>query len=414
VATAGLSANTSGRVSLPEVRPAIFDGPSRTGVSVQFYGMLRGCCSLSNVSTQYARQLLHHIDGAAVHSYTGRPFFDGRIEDRVGIDRAAPVGVFHGVPEAVPPFFFDHQTTIGAFVCEADEIPGRWVRRCNRFDLILVPSRFCRSVFRGCGVTTPIAIAPHGLEPEYVPMGDPSHDGRFVFYDVARSAFQDRKGCEELIRSFVRAFEGRRDVLLRLRTGRTPALRGWLQKYRAGDLVEIDETNSSSTGDFAAIYSQVQCTVHPARAEGFGLIPFQSIACETPVIAPPVTGMADYLDTRNAILLRMKGQRDTTDLYHPENSALQLDEDHLVELLRHAESSWESEKARARRVGPDFRARHAWDRALGEVVTLIGALVGSTTAAARRERIEAHCVTDGRPEEELAGGGGADAASRGA
>jgi glycosyltransferase involved in cell wall biosynthesis len=414
VGTVGLSAKSSGRVSLPGVRPAIFDGSSRKDVSVQFYGMLRGCCSLSNVSTQFARQLIQRFEGAALHSYTGRPYFDGRIEGRAGIDRSAPIGVFHGVPEAVPPFFFDHKTTIGAFVCETNEIPGRWVRRCNCFDLILVPSRFCRSVFQRSGVTTPIALAPHGLEPEYVPKGNPSRDDRFVFYDVARSAYQHRKSCEELIRSFVRAFQGRRDVLLRLRTERTPAIRGWLDTYRAGDLIEIDETKGCSTAEFAAIYSQVHCTVHPARAEGFGLIPFQSIACETPVIAPRVTGMADYLDTRNAMLLRTKGMGDQADLYHPGNATSEADEDHLVELLRHAESRWELEKSRARDVGPGFRARHTWERALGKVMTLIGELVESARAAEKLERINAHCVADGWCGKALVAGGDAGAGLRGA
>jgi glycosyltransferase involved in cell wall biosynthesis len=366
------------------------------------------------VSTQYARQVLNRIDSAAVHSYTGRPFFDKRIERRVGIDRSAPVGVFHGVPEAVPPFFFDHQTTVGSFVCETEEIPGRWVRRCNCFDLVLVPSRFCRSVFRSCGVTTPIAIAPHGLEPEYVPVGSPPQGHRFVFYDVARAAFQHRKGCEELIRSFARAFQGRQDVLLRLRTKRTPDLQNWVRKYQARKLIEIDEKTGSSTADFAAIYSQVHCTVHPARAEGFGLIPFQSIACETPVIAPSVTGMADYLDTDNAMLLRMKGVGDATGLYGAENAVLEADEDHLVELLRHAESSWESEKARVREVGPDFRARHTWDRALDGVMTLIGELVETATAEEKRERITAHCLTSGRYAEGMVTGGNTRAGSRGA
>ena len=51
------------------------------------------------------------------------------------------------------------------------------------------------------------------------------------------------------------------------------------------------------------IFSRMNCTVHPSRGEGFGLVPLQSLACETPVIAPAVTGMTEYLTPDRAICL---------------------------------------------------------------------------------------------------------------
>jgi glycosyltransferase involved in cell wall biosynthesis len=179
-------------------------------------------------------------------------------------------------------------------------------------------------------------------------------------------------------------------VRLRLRVQRTGAVRRCCVKYGIGPddpLIRIEESKQSPTEAFAAIYSEVHCTVHPSKGEGFGLIPFQSIACETPVIAPRSTGMADYLDESNAMLLRTKGVCDTPDVYYAEGRYPAIDEDHLVELLRHAEANWEAEYGRLQRIAPAFRARHTWDNALAEIVALIGDLIDIDDPVARRALI---------------------------
>ncbi len=388
-----LHSTASGYMELPEPSIWSFYGLYRSDVQVQFYGMFRRCASIDNVCTQLAHQLIAHLDHVALHSYTGRPFFDHSLTSYAYLNKTAPIAIFYGTPDFAPPFFFDHEITIGGFVCETDEIPERWVRTCNRFDLILVPSRFCKQAFESSGVTTPIGITPHGLEPDYHPVSDRTRSDPFIFFNTVNSHVPARKGLKELLRCFIRAFPNRSDVQLRLRVKRSTPVDEILEAYDLCPQIWIDEVDNSSTAEFAAIYSSVHCTVHPSKGEGFGLIPFQSIACETPVIAPQSTGMADYLHKDNAMLLRTKGFTDEADVYYKCGSYAVIDEDHLVELLQYVEANWETECEKVRRIAPAFREKYQWDKVLHNTVTLIKDLAELKNPVDRKDLIR-HRVHD--------------------
>jgi glycosyltransferase involved in cell wall biosynthesis len=219
-------------------------------------------------------------------------------------------------------------------------------------------------------------VVPHGLEPEYRPYHDKSRSTPFVFYNTFSShSYPERKSCAELIRCFVRAFPGNDDVTLRLRTQQNPKIEQYLRDAGADDRIVIDPPDDCSTEDFARIYSDVHCTVHPSKGEGFGLIPFQSIACETPVIAPAVTGMADYLNADNAILLHMGGHVPGIGVGNQSGTYYSVDEDHLVHCLRHVYDHWEEEYSKVRQAAPAFRQAHSWDAALGPFSSLLGELL---------------------------------------
>ena len=218
-----LRAELAVEIDLPGRPTFVYSDATERPAPVQLYGMFRGCVSVDNVCTQFARRLLAAIPDANVHGYTGRPFFEPDLEAHAFIDPAAPIGIFYGTPDTVPERLFAHETAVGGFVCESDAIPPHWVRICNRLDLVLVPSRFCRAAFRASGVTTPVLVVPHGLEPEYRPRGGKRRREPFDSYDTANTNPVVTKGMTELVRSFRRAFGERPDVRLRLRVGRSGA-----------------------------------------------------------------------------------------------------------------------------------------------------------------------------------------------
>jgi len=391
-----LYASIAGEIELPEQLPYDFDGRFKADVRLQYYGMFKSCISIANVCSQIGQQLISAIDGVALHSYTGVPFFQKNLQKYSYLNKNAPIGFFYGIPDAVPEFFFGHETTIGGFVCETNTIPARWARILNKFDLIIVPSQFCRSAFLNSGVDTPMLVVHHGLEPEYQSHQAKQLSGRFIFYNTFNShSFPGRKSCEELIRCFKRAFDGRSDVQLRLRAQPSPTVQDCLARYEADSLVFIDPSGNASTGDFAAIYSEVHCTVHPSKGEGFGLIPFQSIACETPVIAPYSTGMTEYLTENNAMLLRTKGRTAGKDVYYKSGTYDLIDEDHLVELLRYATDHWETEYQKVKQVAPGFRKKYQWESVLADMVSLIQELLELKDSRDRREKIRTRVTENG-------------------
>lgn len=364
-----------------------YAGPHRHGVAVQMYGMFHDASSIPSVCREMARALRPALPSVAIQSYTGQPFFDRALERLAGVDPEAPVGFFYGVPESVGGPVTGHATRIIGLACETDRIPERWVACVNGFDLAVVPSRYCRASLRGSGVTVPVLVVPHGLEPCYRPTREKRRSAPFVFYNVVNGQFPRRKGLPELLRAFGRAFAGRTDVVLRLRVGGGfPVRQAFADAGASADdpRLEIIEPANLPAEAFAACYSEAHCTVHPSLSEGFGLIPFQSIACETPVIAPCGTGLAEYIDESNAMVLRNRGVCLAPDVYYKAGTYPGIDEEHLVELLRHAEASWEDEYARVRRVAPAFRARHTWENALAELVSLVADLSALPDPAARR------------------------------
>lgn len=360
------------RFALPSRSPPlVFEGARRPGARVQYYATLYGSDSYANVADIVARALVERMPDTALWNYVGGRIDDPALAPHSGLNHAAPVGIFFGFPVHAPTAFLGHRIRIGVFVCEADQIPPEWVRACNRFHLIAVPSRFCRNAFLRSGVTTPVMVVPHGVHPAHAPGRTAPPDDRFVFYNNFRCQVAGRKGYRELVRCFQAAFQGRDDVVLRLRAGDArwlPACRGWPD---FGGLVEFDPPEPLSMDEAAAVYSAVHCTVHPSKGEGFGLVPLESIACGTPVIAPAHTGMADYLGPDNAVILRTGETIRAPRADHQCGRYHSVDEEHLIELLRRMPERWPEEQERLVEVGEDVRRRYAWPRLLGPFLDVV-------------------------------------------
>ncbi len=349
-----------------------FEGSYRPSINLQFYGMFDSCISISNVCTQIALELVKFFPDIGLHSYTGRSFFDESLVPYNGMNRAAPVALFFGVPENIPDFVFEHPITIGGFVCETTAIPKRWVDVCNRFDLLVVPSEFCKSAFENSGVSQPIMVVQHGLEPEYHARKTKKHDDVFYFYNTFNGRlFPERKGCADLIECFSRAFSNRDDVRLKLRTEPTDRVLESIKQFHAEQLIEIVIPGSENTDTFAALYSDVHCTVHPSRGEGFGLIPFQSIACETPVIAPCHSGMTEYLNNANALLVDFHEPCHAKGVYYGTGRYWPVDKEDLVKKMLMMVDQWDEEYLKVKKIAPTFRQQYSWPVVLSELIAYI-------------------------------------------
>lgn len=359
-------------------------GRYRPGISVQFYGGFEDYGSFPTVCTQFGRILPRRLEGVALHNYADGPFADPSLEKHAFVDNTAPVGIYYGFPEEIPEAFYQHPFRIGGFVCETDRIADAWVEVCNTFNLVIVPSAFCQKSFYDSGVRCPVMVVPHGIEPEYRPYREKHRSTPFVFYNAfnAASGLQ-RKSAEELIRCFLRAFgtEGER-CILRLRTGLCQSLVDIRLRYDFGTAIQLDLSPAWSTASFAAIFSDVHCTVHPSKGEGFGMIPLQSIACETPVIVPDTTGMSDYVRDWNAVRLRTDGR--THGLMHGNQvgTYFTIDEVHLTELLLAVHETWEDEYRKVQAAGPRIRAIYTWENVLAEFVEVLETILDSDDQSA--------------------------------
>lgn len=351
--------------------------------------MFRGCQSIANVSAAIARELIGTFNGVGLYSHNGLPFFSEDLESHARLDENAPIGMYYGMPEArrLPIAFHKHSIRIGGFVCETDRIHRDWVDVCNRLDFAFVPSEFCRRAFVDSGVEVPVMVVPHGLEPEFRPYDRPGDRSPFIFFNSFDSgSFHQRKSATELVQCFCRTFSDADGVELHLRTQATKEMLALVSHHDRHGLIRLVPADPLPLAAFAKLYSQVDCVVHPSKGEGFGLIPFQAIACECPVIAPAVTGMADYLNDSNAVILKTGDRIRGVALGNAAGHYYAVDENDLCRSMRYVLENWSRERNKLMEIGPAFRKQHAWPEALAGLVSFLRRLLadGNTTAGKRR------------------------------
>lgn len=391
-----MKAHSQTELQLPVMDPYPFRGSLARDKALQFFGMFQGYSSIANVCAQVARALVDLPGGVSLHSTNGSIWNEEWLAAHEGLCRSAPMALYWGIPETVPPGLFQHDFAIGSFVCETRQLPERWIRIANRFDLIVVPSRFCRDAFRDAGMHAPMLIVPHGIEEVYRPQKEYLPERPFIFFNALGKTFLHRKGTAVLLRAFKRAFFERTDVELRLRAGDPRAVAALLDNHTSLDAhprVRIEPTQNLPKEEFARCYSEVHCTVHPTRGEGFGLIPLQSLACATPVIAPRHTGLLDTLESRwihslSATPPRPPSREESQPLWN-------LDENELVAAMLQVHGNYPSYKKRAEVAAPIVQERFAWPRVLAPFLEVMGALAHCESDAARQQWLKDRTATDG-------------------
>jgi glycosyltransferase involved in cell wall biosynthesis len=255
------------------------------------------------------------------------------------------------------------------------------INRCA--DAVFVSSQFTRSNLLSGGVQVPIHVWPHGVEAPEGSQGGvrPRADGvfRFLFVGVA----QERKGIEELLVAWKRAFAGRDDVRLTIKS----ADWGKVDKYRAecdDDRIEWLHRNIPR-GDLRDLYARSDCLVLPSRAESFGLPILEAMVVGLPVIVSAYGGHLDYCSNDTAYLVpgTMKPAMSTLDAvmngYEELPQWSVCDVDLLVDTLRRVVSKPAEVERRAQRAR-SVAATMTWEAGAERAVPILRALQRATAA----------------------------------
>lgn len=198
---------------------------------------------------------------------------------------------------------------------ETDRLPENSVEILNRYDAVLVPSRFNAEVFARSGVTRPVFVVPH-IAPSWE-LGEPRHDpgAPFVFYVIA--TWTTRKAVLDTVFAFVDAFDASDPVVLVVHTtpvdygaaGRRPpgappphrfADATWFTLAealggRAGLPAIRLSTRRLSAAEMRDLHARGDCLVSLSRGEGWGLAPFEAAAAGRPLVVVRWGGLCDYV-----------------------------------------------------------------------------------------------------------------------
>jgi glycosyltransferase involved in cell wall biosynthesis len=236
------------------------------------------------------------------------------------------VTVLHVVPEYYGPLqtwlhaHGVHGPVVGMTVWETSRIPIHWPALLNRMSAVIVPSAWNRQVFQECGVHVPIFQVPHASQFEGIPASTaavetlrnrlPNLQGKFVFYSIG--AWSHRKGNDLLVRAFKRAFDGRSDIALVLKSSAASldpsrprwqralrkllGVRGLHEKLTRGRVPGVTLlTGNLSEKEIQALHTVGDCYVSCARGEGWALGLYEAIRFGNLVLAPRQGGHREYL-----------------------------------------------------------------------------------------------------------------------
>lgn len=245
-----------------------------------------------------------------------------------------------------PPSYANYSVSknknIGYYIFEYNIIPPKFVEQINSIDAVCTASRWGNDVLKANGVTVPVHIVPGGVDHSKFNSLNRKPSQTFRFLHVGKA--ENRKGTELLINAFSKAFCGDENIRLSLYIDNVH-----IAGFSAEDFVKqlsysTDfELNNIDVKhwipDIRQAYNTHHCAVFPTKAEGIGLPIVEAMACGMPVIVSNNTGITEYANDKNCILLNNLKEEPVYDpVFFPRpgefGTWLAPNEDELIERLR--------------------------------------------------------------------------------
>ena len=201
-----------------------------------------------------------------------------------------------------PPMFFPTpgKRTIYFTMWESTKLPPIGPRVLNMAECVICPTLWNASCFSASGVTVPIRVVPLGIKTEIFNYATPVSiihaDGaksNCVFGTGGRMAHGGvRKGINEVIRAFLKAFPDEQDVQLRVKA--FPDCKVEKPEDPRVDILQAMLTEHQ----MREFYASLTCFVSAATGEGWGLMQQQAMSCGRPVISVEFGGVAAFFNDR--------------------------------------------------------------------------------------------------------------------
>jgi glycosyltransferase involved in cell wall biosynthesis len=162
---------------------------------------------------------------------------------------------------------------------ETTQLPAQWVSYINRAKAVVVSSQFNREVFQRSGVKRPIYILPLGVDHTKFCVSQAFPKGK-IFATAGRNLHgRERKGIDNVILGFLKAFPTESDVVLRIKEHAdcfdyrlSDSRLQWIKMY-------LKEP------EYIRFYQEALCFVSAATGEGWGLHQHEAMMCGKPLIS---------------------------------------------------------------------------------------------------------------------------------
>jgi glycosyltransferase involved in cell wall biosynthesis len=217
-----------------------------------------------------------------------------------------------------------HKNFFGFHVLEGDRLPRQQLQGINTSVVrcVFVPSEYVKNMFVLSGVIKPIIVIPHIIGNLYKPAKKRPCSTKINFLFAAAIyglSKLDRKGLDVVLNVWKNfSKDNRLNLTIKIQTNfakkaneelnRTFNLIDYLFELYGGPLPSNIEIIEGDVSDYEmlSLYRKSDCILYPSRGEGFGLIPFEALACGVPCIATDGLGMDEYLNILDGGYLRIK------------------------------------------------------------------------------------------------------------
>ena len=191
---------------------------------------------------------------------------------------------------------------------EASKAPEDWIKKLNDCDGIIVPSQFCKEVFSI--LEKPIYYIPHCLDySQYNLNVEKKHTyDKFTF--LFFGTWKERKGWKTLIQAWKEVFASDPNVQLVIKTHDEALAKSGIRHIIKSIPPNILFDNGLlKDEELPSFFKSFNCLVAPTMGEGFGLPGLQSLSVGVPIITTAYSGVLEYANENNALLLVPEGTR---------------------------------------------------------------------------------------------------------
>jgi len=316
-------------------------------VDLVYHGYVFDACGYG----QAARAYIHALHDAGVNiavvnlSKQGRQVQDSLVESLVTRCIDADFNLFHGIPTFWAHRALSLRNVIAMTVWETDTMPAEWRLALDHALEVWLPCQFNVSVFERA-LDKSIFKLPHA----WVSNGDERlvpnlvatcgiRKSDFVFYSIFE--WQDRKGPNEMIEAFLRAFPQPAPVVLALKINPGAA------RLAARTLLKARQNTASqarvelrpemwSQEQIAAFHHRGNCYVSLHRGEGWNYPLFEAACLGKPIVATGFSGPTEYLDAtvHNLVQYRPAPVRQRYEYYSAGMNWVEPEIEHAIDLLR--------------------------------------------------------------------------------
>lgn len=266
-----------------------------------------------------ACQLVRHLTalGTRVNAVAmGKTVLDSQPDDIRAVTSRPILPSLGGLVLGYPTQYHQHSALlfhgprIALTMFESTKLPSGWAEALNDMDAVIVPSTFCKTVFRDSGVTTPLHVVPLGVGDVYQYKERDGNNWKQLgtngknWKELERIeddrqltflAFFDRgerKGGMVAQQAFTRAFGD--DLAYRLiLKGRTA--KPGRELILTNPNIQVIQQDMSEE-ELYALYCRCDVLINPHKGEGFGLIPREFAASGGLALTTGWSGTADAIE----------------------------------------------------------------------------------------------------------------------